>query len=183
MMYLIKTNDNFYGLFTICVNMWRLVNNGSTCYNLWQLTVTQDNLWKFVIPCDILWQFLTIYDELWHLFTICDEWQWLMTTCIDLWYLVSTYDKLWQLLTARDDLWQLVMTSDNCDTLWQHVKPETLRRYWTNCKFWKSVTDRQTDGVSDNASTREACASKNTKVFFYKTYHISISNIISYIKS
>ena len=48
------------------------------------------------------------------------------------------------------------------ESTWRDL--EGLKRTWKNgskCKIWKSVTDRQTeDGVTDMASTREACASK-----------------------
>ena len=122
--------------------MGRLV---MTCDNLWQLVTTYGDSRQLVQICDHLWHLLTIFDNLWWVKTTFDH-LWRVTMTFDnLHWLVTSCDNLWQLLTACNDLWQLVMTSDNCDTLWQHVKPETLRRYWTNCKFWKSVTDRQTD--------------------------------------
>ena len=109
------------------------------------------------------WPFVTTHIDLWQLETTCDN----------LWDLLTTFDNFWQLVITCDKLWQLVTTRDNCDNLWQYVKLERFTRYWTNCKFWKSVTedrqktDRQkTDGVTDNASTREACASKKWKMLW-----------------
>ena len=120
------------------------------------------------------WPFVTTHIDLWQLVTTCDN----------LWDLLTTFDNFWQLVITCDKLWQLVTTRDNCDNLWQYVKLERFTRYWTNCKFWKSVTDRQktedrrqkTDGVSDNASTREACASKN----FYKRLKLWLMKWISF---
>ena len=84
MMYLLKTNDNFYGLFTICVNMWWLVMNGSTCDNLWQLVTTYGDSRQLVQICDHLWNL------------------WLVTSCENLWQLVTTFDSLRRLVTTCD---------------------------------------------------------------------------------
>ena len=91
-------------------------------------------------------QLMKIFDDFLQLLTLCNDSHWLVTTWNDLWQLMRPFDNFWQLVITCDKLWQLVTTRDNCDNLWQYVKLERFTRYWTNCKFWKSVTDRrQTD--------------------------------------
>ena len=118
MMYLIKTIDNFYWLFTICVNMWRLVMNGSTFDNLWQLTVTQNNLCKFVslvTSFDNFWQLTMSYDNFWPFVTSDNDFWQLALTCDILWQLMTTCDNFWHLVTTCDNLWWLVTTVTPCD--------------------------------------------------------------------
>ena len=56
-----------------------------------------------------------------------------------------------------------------------------LERTWKNLKELKEVQDfekcdwRQTDGVSDNASTREACASKKSNMG-------KVGNVLDYVR-
>ena len=111
------------------------------------------------------------YEVLWQLVTTCDNFQHLVTT-------------LRQLATTCDNLEQLGLTRIN----WNHIILKISITYWTNCKFWKSVTDRrqtedrrQTDGVSDNASTREACASKKSISNFFNTPYWMIRLIYLYL--
>ena len=77
-----------------------------------------------------------------------------------------TCANLWQLVTTCDDLWRLEKTCDNLCQLGKNWGPRQLR-YWMICQIWKgSQTDRQTeDGVTAKVTTREACASKNTRKF------------------
>ena len=104
------------------------------------------------------------YEKLYGLFTI---WQ-LLKTLDNVWQLLTTFGHLWKPTTTCDSLWQLVMTCDNFWRLVTCLKLERYTRCWTKCQIWKSVTDRQKteDRVTDDASTRKACASK-------KNYHTS----------
>ena len=106
-----------------------------------QLVSTCDDLWWIVLTCNDLWQLVTTCDDLQRLLTVCENLRWLVTT----------FDDLWQLVTICDNWWQQ----------WQLVKLERWRRYWTNGKILKSVSDRQkTDEVTDKTTIREPRVSK-----------------------
>ena len=131
MLWVLKTYDNLYGPFISCVNLCWLV---MTYENLWQLR-------QLMTTCDKFGWLVATFDHLWWLLSTFDHFWWLTTTSDNLRWLLTTWDNFWQLETTSDNFWQLVTTSGNCDNLWQYVKLERLRRYRTNCKIWKSVTD------------------------------------------
>ena len=80
---------------------------------------------------------------------------------------MATGDNLWRVLTTcynfvttGNNLWQIVTTWINLDQLEQYYL-ENNHQILNELQILEKC-DRQTeDGVSDNASTREACASKN----------------------
>ena len=134
-----------------CKYLWQLV---TICDILWWLVPTCTNLWRLVTACYNLWQLVNIMQtckNFWQVMKTCDN-QW--------WQLVRTGDDFWRLVTTHYNLWQIVTT---CDNLSNWKEEEDIERTANSWKVWQTEdrqTDRQkTDGVTDNASTREACAS------------------------
>ena len=146
---LVNSFDKLCHVLTVCDNfvaiLWQLCDN--FVINLWQLCNTfVMNFWTPLMSCVDFWRFITTFED----FVITPD---------DLRHFVMTCEHLWRLMPPCDNLWWLVTA---CDNLLEQI----IRRTYNlerSLGVWHS--DRQTDWLTDNASPRKACTSKERRAY------------------